>query len=167
MGIETAFIISAVLSGVGMVLQQQAAAKARKQQSAQAAASAAAQRRAEAAQKRAADLQAARRRRELTREARIRRARVISGGVGAGVGIGGTSAIRGAAGAVTTDIGATLSFLDQTRALNELARVEFGKAREIAARPITMGGAGAAVSAIGGFGLQLAGSKFGAKIFGS
>ena len=163
--IATALIVSAVITGVGAVLQYTEAKRARSQQAKQFAASQAATRRAEDAQKRAADLQAIRRRRELVREARIRRARAIQGGVSAGAGFE-SSPILGAAAAVTTDIASTLSFLDQTRALNELARVEFGKARTISATPIKMGGLGALVSTFGRTGLQLAASpSIGPRIF--
>lgn len=168
MGIEvgTALIISAVVSGVGTAISFLEQRKAGKAAAARAAAANAAQRRAEQAQQRAADLQAARRRRELVREARIRRAQIIQGGVSAGVGLA-SSAIRGGVGAVRTDVGATLSFLDQTRALNQLAREQFGIARTIASTPIQQGGFGAAVSQIGATAFAFAGSPAGASFFGA
>lgn len=141
------------VSAVGTFMQQSAAKRARKQQAAQAAAAAAAQRRAEEAQQRAADLQAARRRRQSLREARIQRARAVQGGISQGIGIG-SSIVQGAEGSARTQLAGTISFLDQTRALNKLAATEFGRAREIASRPISMSTTG---SMIAGFGSAAAG----------
>lgn len=162
--IPTAILIAAAVTATGTVMQMQSQKKAASQRMSAYNRSQDAQRRAEAAQKRAADLQALRRRQNLVREARIKRAQVVQAGVSAGVG-GESTAIVGGAYSVTTDLSSTISFLDQTRASNELARVEFGRARAIASRPITLNTTGSAIAAFGGMGLALATSKSGAKIF--
>lgn len=164
MGISVgaALIIGGVLSAVGTVAQFVSAQKASKKQERLRRESIAAQQRAEAAQKRAADLQAQRRRIQLVREARISRARALQLGENRGLG-GGSSAIRGSVASVTTDLASSLSFLDQTKALNDLARVEFGRAREIASRTVKQSGIGSLISTAGG--LVLGAAQAG--VFGS
>ncbi len=167
--VVAALLISAAVSAVGTVMQMSAQKRAAKAQARQAQEAAAAQRRAEAAQQKAADLQAARSRRKVLREARIQRARAVQGGISQGIGIG-SSIVQGAEGSARTQLAGTVSFLDQTRTLNKLAATEFGRAREIAARPITAGSGlamfGSAVSGIGGLGMSLSGSEAGQEFLG-
>ena len=94
----------AATAAVGGIYQGRQAAQAQKKQA--------------ALQKRQADLRNQRQRRQAVRAARIRRAEVVAGGEAAGVDQT-SSAVAGGAGSVTSQLGANLSFLDQSQNIQQ------------------------------------------------
>ena len=98
MAVTGAFIVATAVS----VDQSRQAAKA--------------QEKAQELSQRRADLEAARARRQQVREARIRRAQIIA--QSQAVGGEGSSAEAGATGSLQSQLGANLSFLDQTQQLS-------------------------------------------------
>lgn len=159
MGIETIAIIGIGLSVVGQVVQMQAQKSAQKKAAARAREAAELQRKAQEKQQKVEDLRALRARRAAVREAQIKRAETISAGERQGA--SGSSAVQGGAGSVTSQLGANLSFLDQTQLLTKQAGVLFGQAQEVANRPIKTSNFGSIISAVGGLTLQ------GASLVGS
>ena len=103
-----------------------------------------------AAQQRIADIKAARARTKAVREARIRRAEVLTGAQATGT--GDTSAAAGAVGSVQSQLGANLSFLDRVGAISRESSIFQQKA-------VTAGGRAETASAIGGIGFTVASSE--------
>lgn len=106
-----ALAIVAVVSAAATVYSGQQQAKATKQ-------AAAAQREATAAQGRASSVEAQRARIQQVREARIRRAQVLSSGVNAGLGTG-TSGIGGAVGSIASQMGENIGSINQQQTFAE------------------------------------------------
>lgn len=104
-------IAVAAVSAVATVYSGQQQAKATKQ-------AAAAQREATAAQGRASSVEAQRARIQQVREARIRRAQVLSSGVNAGLGTG-TSGIGGAVGSIASQMGENIGSINQQQTFAE------------------------------------------------
>ena len=103
-----------------------------------------------AAQQRIADIKAARARTKAVREARIRRAEVLTGAQATGA--GDTSAATGAVGSVQSQLGANLSFLDRVGAASKESSIFQQQA-------VTARGRAETASAIGDVGFTVAGSE--------
>ena len=102
------FIATAVIGAAATVYSSQQQSKAAKAQ-------AAAQRDATAAQGRMSSADAARERIKQAREARVRRAQIVSAGSNAGLGTGGgTSGISGAVGSVSSQMASNIGTINQT-----------------------------------------------------
>ena len=133
------FTIAAITAAVGTGVSVSESRQAAKQQ-----------RKAQKLSQRRADLEAARARREQVREARIRRAEIISRSTA--VGGAGSSAEAGATGSVQSQLGANLGFLGRTQQLSRGISQASGRAAQAQSRAATAG-------AIGGFAGQFADFK--------
>ena len=108
--------ITAIVAGIGAAGQVYSAS-----QQARATRNAAnAQREATAAQGRAANVDAQRARIAQVREARIRRAQVISAGTNSGLGLG-TSGIGGAVGSISSQEGSNIGYINQQQTFADQA----------------------------------------------
>jgi hypothetical protein len=107
-----------------------------------------AQRKAAEYQRQQGDLQAARQKRDAIRQARIAMATAQQGAQNQGA--AGSSAALGGVGSIQSQMGATLSFLDQFNFLSDQASIQLGKANQFAANADTAAGIGKIASSIFG-----------------